>query len=156
MPGVIGKSRSFHKKYKFIIEIDDFGSSQWQKCSELSAEIAKIEQWEGGSLIPNKSPGRVTFSDITIERGATSDKDLYTWFKLVADAVKNSGEVDDAYKKNLDVVQQSRNGKSLRRWEVAGAWMTKFSAGDWDNTVDENVMESGTLTYDTFELTTNV
>jgi phage tail-like protein len=151
MPTVIGKTRSFHKKYKFIVEIDSFGSSAWQKCSELSAEVAKIEQWEGGSLIPNKSPGRVTFSDVTLERGATDDQNAYDWFKQVADAVANSGGVDDTYKRNGDVVQQNRDGKTLRRWRLTNAWPTKFVAGEWDNTADENVMEMLTLTYDTFE-----
>lgn len=151
MPSNIGKSRKFHKKYKFIVEIDNFTSSQWQKCSELSAEIAKIEQWEGGALIPNKSPGRVTFSDITLDRGATEDEELFKWYKQVANVAANSGAVDDEYKRNGNVVQQDRNGKSLRRWFVSQGWPVKFVAGDWDNNADENVMESTTMTYDYFD-----
>lgn len=150
MPTVIGKTRSFHKKYKFVVEVDSFGASQWQKCSELSSEIAKIEQWEGGSLIPNKSPGRMTFTDVTLERGATDDEDCFDWFQTVGDAVANSGAVDDDYKRGADIVQQNRDGKTLRRWGLLNAWPTKFVAGDWDNTADENVMESLTLTYDSF------
>lgn len=152
MPTVIGTTRSFHKKFKFVVELDNFGSSAWTKCSELSAEIAKIEQWEGGSLIPNKSPGRVTFSDCTLERGCTDDEDCFNLFKKTADAVANSGAVDDEYKLNGDVVQQNRDGKSLRRWRLTNAWATKFAAGEWDNEADENTMESITLTYDTFDL----
>ncbi len=151
MPTVIGKSRKYHKKYKFIVELDNFAASQWQKCSELSSEIAKIEQWEGGSLIPNKSPGRVTFSDVTLERGATEDEDCFNWYKQVANIAANSGAVDDEYKRNGDVVQQDRDGKSLRRWMLSAGWPTKFVAGEWDNTSDENVMESITLTYDFFD-----
>lgn len=151
MPTVIGSSRKFQKKYKFVVEIDNFNSSQWQKCSELSAEIAKIEQWEGGSLIPNKSPGRVTFTDVTLDRGATDDEDLFGWYKQVANIAANSGAVDDDYKRNSDVVQQDRDGKTLRRWFLSAGWPTKFVAGDWDNTADENVMESTTMTYDYFD-----
>ena len=32
---VIGNPRSFHKKFKFIVEIDDIGHAGFQKCSEL-------------------------------------------------------------------------------------------------------------------------
>ncbi len=152
MPTVIGKSRSYHKKFKFIIELDGFGSSGWQKCGELSAEVAKIEQWEGGAIIPNKSPGRVTIADVTLDRGATSDEDSFNWFKQVADVVANSGLVDDEYKRNGDVVQQNRDNKTLRRWRLQNAWPTKFVAGEWDNGADENVMESLTITYDFFQL----
>lgn len=151
MPANIGTSRRFHRKYKFVIEIDNFGSSQWQKCSELSAEIAKIEQWEGGSLIPNKAPGRLTFADVTLDRGATDDEDLFTWYKQVANVAANIGAVDDDYKRNADVVQQQRDGKTIRRWFISQGWPTKFVAGDWDNTADENVMESTTMTYDYFD-----
>jgi hypothetical protein len=48
----------------------------FQKASELSVEVANVQYFEGGSLIPNKSPGRLTFSDVTLERGATQDRDL--------------------------------------------------------------------------------
>ncbi len=138
---VIGQPRSFHKKFKFIVEIDSVQHSGFQKCSELSVEVAKVEYSEGGSLIPDKSPGRLTFSDITLERGATSDPDLYNWFKSVADAAANSGLVDPSYKRNLDIIQQDRDGSTLRRWRLTGAWPTKFVAGEWDNEADENVIE---------------
>jgi len=81
---VIGNPRSFHKKFKFIVEIDDVGHAGFQKCSELSVEVANVRYFEGGSLIPNKSPGRLTFSDVTLERGATEDRDLFDWFQDVA------------------------------------------------------------------------
>ena len=81
---VIGNPRSFHKKFKFVCEIDDVGHAGFQKCSELSVEVANVQYFEGGSLIPNKSPGRLTFSDVTLERGATQDRDLFDWFQDVA------------------------------------------------------------------------
>ena len=55
---VIGNPRSFHKKFKFIVEIDDIGHAGFQKCSELSVEVANVQYFEGGSLIPNKKIGR--------------------------------------------------------------------------------------------------
>jgi hypothetical protein len=55
------------------------------------------------------------------------------------------------YKRNLDIVQQDRDGVTLRRWSLSRAWPVKFVAGEWDNESDENVIESVTLTYDFFE-----
>ena len=62
------------------------------------------------------------------------------------------GLTDVCYKRNLDIVQQDRDGTTLRRWSLSRAWPVKFVAGDWDNEADENVIESVTLTYDFFEL----
>lgn len=151
MPSVNGTARRHHKKFKFVVEVDGFGSSQWMKSSELSSETAKIETWEGGSLTADKDPGRVTFSDVTLERGATDDEDCWLWYKSVSDAVANSGGVDDNFKRGVDIVQQNRDGKTLRRWRLTKAWPTKFVAGEWDNTADENTMESITLCYKHFE-----
>lgn len=148
---VLGQARSFHKKFKFIIEIDSVAHAGFNKCSALESEVAKVEYYEGGSLIPDKSPGRVSFSDVTLERGASKDDDLFKWYQQVAKASSNSGLVDPKYKRNLDIVQQDRDGKTIRRWRLTGAWPTKFGAGEWDNDSDENVIESVTLTYDFFD-----
>lgn len=152
MPGVVGSARSFFKKFKFVVEIDGVAYAGFQKCSALEAEIAVIEQSEGGALYPDKSPGRIKFTDLTLDRGATEDQDIFSWFKEVVDAASNSGQKDPNYKRNLDVVQQDRDGTSLRRWRVIRAWPNKFSAGEWDNDADENVIESVTLAYDYFDI----
>jgi phage tail-like protein len=149
---VIGTPRTFHKKFKFIVEIDGVASAGFQKCSELSIEVANVEYHEGGALIPNKSPGRLKFADVTLERGATQDHDLFDWLSEVADAAANAGLNEPEFKRNLDIVQQDRDGSTLRRWSLTGVWPVKFVAGAWDNEADENVIESVTLTYDFFQL----
>ena len=149
---VIGTPRTFHKKFKFVVEIDGVASAGFQKCSELSVEVANVQYFEGGSLIPNKSPGRLTFADVTLERGATMDRDLHDWLAQVADAAANTGLNEPDFKRNLDIVQQDRDGSTLRRWRLNNAWPVKFVAGEWDNEADENVIESVTLTFDFFEL----
>jgi phage tail-like protein len=149
---VIGTPRSFAKKFKFLVEIDDLSHAGFQKASELSVEVANVQYFEGGSLIPNKSPGRLTFSDVTLERGATQDRDLFDWLQDVAITASGLGLVDPYYKRNLDIVQQDRDGTTLRRWSLARAWPVKFVAGEWDNESDENVIEQVTLTFDFFDL----
>ena len=149
---IIGNPRSFHKKHKFIVEIDEVQHAGFQKCSELSIEIANVQYYEGGSLIPNKSPGRLTYPDVTLERGATQDRDLFDWFQQVANTASGLGLNDPEYKRNLDIVQQDRDVKTVRRWTLSNAWLVKFVAGEWDNEADEVVIESVTLAYDFFEL----
>lgn len=157
-----GQARTFHDKFKFLVEVDGFISAGFNKCSELSAELAKIEYYEGGALIPNKSPGRATFADITLERGATNDDDdMYTWFEEVIDAAvqaaphdgagAGTGQKDPTFKRNLAIIQLDRDGAELHRWDVFGAWPQKFVAGEWDNDADEKTIEMVTLTIDYFK-----
>ena len=148
---VIGQPRNYFAKFKFIVEIDGFTSSSWQTCSELAAELATIEQWEGGAIVADKSPGRVKVSDITLERGATQDLDCWKWFKEAADMAANGGQVSPKYKRTLHIVAQDRDGSTLRRWRVVEAFPNQFVAGEWDNTADANVMEKLRIACKFFE-----
>ena len=73
--------------------------------------------------------GRLTFADVTLERGVTFDRDLYDWLQDVAIAASGFGLPDPYYKPNLDIVQHDRDGSTLRRWSLTGAWPVKFVAG---------------------------
>ena len=150
---VLGTPKSFAQKFAFSIEIDGLVAASFSSCSELSVEAAKVEHWEGGRLIPYKTPGRLTFADITLERGSTRDRAFYDWMNQVADAASGLGLPTPLFKKNLDIVSLDRDGSTLRRWSLYNAWPTKLVAGAWDNASDDVVIESIILTYDNFELT---
>lgn len=148
---VIATPRIFDKKFAFRIEIDGFGSAGFTKASGLEAEVAEIKQFEGGALTPNKSFGRVDFKDITLERGATRiDFDMYGWFLQVVNAGANTGLSEQIAKRHADLIQMDRTGSIIKRWTIFNAWPKSFTAGDWDNNADENVMEKLVLAYDWF------
>lgn len=146
MAAIQGVSRNYFKKFKFVFEIAGVAWAGFQTCGDIAIEVAKVEHHEGGSLIPNKSPGRVTVPDVELRRGATTDLDLYNWMQqcVAAGAI---GE-EPAEKRSPDLVQQDRAGNELRRWTLINAWPIRWKAGDWDNTADEALIESVTLTYD--------
>jgi phage tail-like protein len=149
---VTGTPRIFHVKWKFLVEIDGFGYAGFQSCSELSVEAAETQQYEGGVIIPDKQPAKLTIADITLMRGATDDLDMFRWMQEVGDASKNAGLAPPAFKRTLTIVQQGRDGRTQRRWRVFGAWPKKFVAGDWDNDSDDNVIEQLVLAIDRFAL----
>jgi phage tail-like protein len=149
---IIGSPRSFHKRWMFACEVDGLRHAGFQSCSELSIEVANVQYWEGGRLIPHKSPGRLTFADITLERGATNDRDFYDWMNEVVNVASGLGLPTPAYKRNMDIVQLERDGTVARRWSVFGAWPVKLVAGAWDASSDEALIESVSLTFDYWEL----
>src|SRR3990172_6804347 len=122
--------------------------------SELKVEAAKIEYFEGGALIPIKDAGRLTFSDVTLERGATDDFDFFNWMNDVGNAARGPGGVgvvspnfkDDS----LEIVQRDRDNSTIRSRHLIGAFPISYMAGDWDNTADEVVIEQLVMTYDFF------
>jgi phage tail-like protein len=149
---IVGTPRTFHKKFAFVVEIEGVASAMFTKCSALEAEVATIENWEGGSLIATKEPGRVTISDVTLERGvAQGDSDLWNWFQQVVKLTANMGVNTPTYKRPVDIVQLDRNGAVLRRWTLQNAWPKKITVGEWDNGSDENAMEMVVLAFDSFD-----
>lgn len=153
---VLGQPRHFHSKFRFVVEFDNFGSAAFQSCSELKSEVAEIAYYEGGTIIPVKEPGRMTFSDLTIERAATKDADLHRWFQETASAALNGGLRSPLFKRNGSIVQFDRDNRTLRRWQLSGCWPKSFVAGAWDNNSDEFTMEQVVLCLDFFQLRKNV
>lgn len=157
---ILGGQRELFPKHLFLVEVRAGWWAGFQKCSELSYEIAKIEYWEGGSIIPWKVPGRTTFTDITLERGASTSRKFYDWAIQVANAsivtdkvTRGAGDSIGTYMESVDIIQLDRDGQTeLRVWRCYNAWVQKFVAGDWDNTADEVVIEQLVLTYDYFDL----
>jgi phage tail-like protein len=156
MPGILGQPRHYHSKFRFLVEIDGLGSAAFQSCSELTAEVAETTYYEGGSMIPIKEPARMSVADITIERAATQDKDLYTWFTQTANATLNGGVRSPKFKRTASIVQFDRDNRQLRRWLLVGLWPKKFTAGAWDNNSDDFTLEQVVLAFDFFQLRRNV
>ena len=154
-----GQHRTLFGRFKFLVQIDGFTSAAFQSASGLKYNVAKIEYWEGGSLIAYKEPGRVSFDDLSLERGVSYDLDFYNWLKEVVDLVKyakipkggrGGGTVSPKYKKHLMCKQLERDNKTVITYDVRSAFPIDLTPGDFDNTSDEVSVEAVTLTYDYF------
>jgi phage tail-like protein len=149
---VVGKPRSYHKKFNFTVEIDGLEIAWFESCSPIEGEIGVVEQREGGSIVvADQSPGLYKVTPVTLKVGVTDNTELYDWWTDVIDAEANSGEPDDDYKKNVAIVQKDRDGTELKRWNLFEAWPNKYVAGEWDAKSEENTMEEVVLTYRYFK-----
>ncbi|HHY36541.1 MAG TPA: phage tail protein [Firmicutes bacterium] len=147
-----GRVRRFRDKYKFLVEIDGIVQTGFQKAGPLRGSVGVIEHEEGGALLPDKSPGKGRFEDITLEWGATESLEIYNWFAQVLNAAQGTGGADpDRYKRNMAIIEQDRAGREVGRWNIYGAWPREFEAGDWDNTSEEKLIRKVALVYDYFE-----
>jgi len=158
---LINGQRELFPKHQFLVLVAGGWSATFQKMSELSLELTKIEYHEGGNLIPWKLPGRASVPDITLERGASTSSAFYNWMKLMANISAGGGSgqrgtaanANAAYRKQIKILQLDRSGNAggaLRIWELRNAWPVKFVAGDWDASTDDVVIESLTLAFDSF------
>lgn len=155
MTSSIGKPKHFHRKFKFQIDIHGIGEASFATCSELKAEVAKIEYYEGGAIIPYKEPGRMSFPDLTIERAVTSHDKFYHWLVDTSAAVTQAGKISSQYKRPGTIYQFDRDNEIIRTWQLHGLWPLGYTAGAWDNNSDEFTMEQIVLALDYFVLGDN-
>jgi phage tail-like protein len=153
----LASARPLHEKFNFIVLIDAIENLFFSKASELSKEVARIDYWEGGAHIPIKWPGRVTFSDVTLERGVGNSRDLHDWMLQVVDDSKaggiGAGLQPADFTRGATILQRDRTKtQTLRKYKLFGAWPTTYVAGDWDNGADEVVIETLTVTFDRYEM----
>lgn len=152
----LAASRELNEKFNFLVRVEKADQLFFMKCSEVSKEVAKIEYWEGGALIPIKWPGRSTIADITLERGMGVSVDLHLWALEVTDESKaggiGAGSLPQDFTRGVTILQRDRTKtRTQRRHNLFGCWPTKYVAGEWDNTVDEVVIETMTIAFDRFE-----
>ena len=150
-------NRELHEKFNFHVLVDGTANLFFSKCSELSTEVARIDYHEGGALIPIKWPGRVTIADITLERGVGISDDLHNWMLQVVDLRRagglGAGLLPPDYTRTCTILQRDRTKTTSRRkHKLFGCWPTKYVAGEWDNGVDEVVIETLTLAFDRPEM----
>lgn len=153
----LAASRRLDEKFNFIVNVDGMSVFKFEKCSELTREVAKIEYWEGGALIPVKWPGRATVSDVTLTRGVGTEVEFDTWARQVVDPALaggiGAGQNPIGFSRNMVISQRDRTKLvSNRKWNIYGAFPVKFTGGEWDNTVDEVVIETLVLAIDNFAL----
>ena len=131
--------------YNFSIEIDSVTIAQFREVSGLSAEITTIEHRENnpkGLPVLKKLPGSRKYGDITLKRGRTDSKDLWTWIKKVQD-----GKIDDA-RKNGSIVLYDYAGSEKSRFNFLNAWPSKVSLGSMQAGGSDVLLEECTITHE--------
>ena len=114
-------------------------------------EVQKSEQRFGGSMLATKTPSLVDVTDITLERGATQNADLWLWLAQTVAPTPTIGGVGLGHVRYVDIIEQDRDKSTLNKWRLLNAWPSKYAGSmGWDNDDNGYTMESITLTCDLF------
>lgn len=159
---LVGGVRRFDLKYNFEVFISGLTDASFSTCSEPVATTGEAQLWQGGSLIPVKEPARMTFNDITLERGMSRDILLWDWYRSFNNAAVVGGTVAQgaalpthgspiAYKRGAFITQKDRAGVSIENIHLFNAWPKEVSLGDFSNDADEFRIERVVLAYDWFD-----
>lgn len=110
--------------FHFAVEVQGVVKGFFTECSGLGSENEVIEHKvvnEQGQEMVMKIPGRLTWQNITLKRGITSNMDIWDWRKQVED-----GKVGEA-RHDGSVTMFNQLLEPVARWEFKNGWPVKVT-----------------------------
>lgn len=131
--------------FKFGLEISGKLTGYFTSVGGIGSESEVIEHKvvsEKGETIIQKLPGRMTWTEVTLKRGVTSNIDIWNWRKLVVD-----GKVDDA-RTNCSIIAYDQTMKEIARWNFENAWPSKVVGPELDSSSTQYMIEDVTIVHE--------
>ncbi len=96
----------------------------FSECTGLEATMEpKVVKVGGSNYGPKQLPGPVTFATVILKRGMTSNRDMFTWFQLIAGGAF-------ANRLSAEIEMRDANGDTVVTWGLDRCLPVKFKAAD--------------------------
>jgi phage tail-like protein len=132
--------------FKFGLEIEGKLSGFFTSVGGIGSESEIVEHKvvnpDTGETIIQKIPGRLTWTDISLKRGVTSNIDVWQWRQQVVE-----GKVDDA-RTNCSVIAYNQANEEIARWNLENAWPSKVTGPDMDAGSTDYMVEEMTIVHE--------
>lgn len=131
--------------FKFGLEIEGKLSGYFTSVNGIGSESEVVEHKvvsESGETIIQKIPGRLTWTEVNLKRGVTSNTDVWTWRQMVVE-----GKIADA-RTNCSIVAYAQDNSELARWNFENAWPSKVTGPEMDSGGAEYMVEEMTIVHE--------
>ena len=133
-----GNRNDPYQTFNFLIEIDGVTTAGFSECSGLDTFTDLIEYRNGNEDITvRKLPGLRKYSNITLRRGFTDNKDLWEWRKQVMQGTPE--------RRSGAIVLLNEKREPALRWSFREGWPCK-----WEGPVFNAL--NGTVAIETLEI----
>jgi phage tail-like protein len=125
-----------YRAFNFRVEIEGIAEASFAECMGLESSIDVLEYREGGDKTSNtrKLPGLRKYTNITLKRGYTQNKDLYNWHRKILD-----GEID---RRNGSIILLDDQRTDVLRWTFHRGWICKYEGPTLNAKSSEVAMET--------------
>ncbi len=138
----IGERKDPYRGFNFQLEIDGIPQGAFSEVSGLTAEGDAVDYREGTDLQSNvrKLVGLRKYSNLTMKRGYTQDKNLWTWYTNIMNGVPD--------RRNVTIVLMNEQRQPVLRWHAENAWVNKIEGPSFKAGGNEIAMESVELVHE--------
>jgi phage tail-like protein len=121
----MGSRNDPYGNFNFIVEIDGLGAAGFAEVSGLTTESDVIEYRNGNEDITvRKLPGLKKYTNITLKRGFTQNKELWEWRKQVLDG--------QTQRRNGSIIVLDKARNEVLRFTFREAWPVRWDGPDLD------------------------
>ncbi len=133
-----------YASYNFLVEIDGVTVAGFSECSGLNSESDVIEYRNGDAEnTPIKLRGMKKFTNISLKRGFSDNKDLWDWRKKVMDGrtERQAGAI----------VLQNEAREDALRWTFKEGWPCKWEGPSLNAKNNEVAIETLEICHEGLE-----
>jgi phage tail-like protein len=133
-------------QYNFLVDIDNITRAGFTECSGLDAQLQPIDYREGADTKQNvrKLRGMVTYTDITLRRGYTQDKSLWTWYQDILNG--------NMARRTLEIALLNEARAEVLRWRISEAWIGTWKGPALNASTNEVAIEEVAICHEGLEL----
>jgi phage tail-like protein len=120
-----------YKNFKFRLKWDGRYVAGISKCSALKRSTEIVEHREGGDpSTGRKSPGRIKYEAITLERGVTHDTEFEKWANKIWNYGSGLGAEVSLRDFRKDVILEVYNeaGQVVLAYKIYRCWVSEYQA----------------------------
>jgi phage tail-like protein len=134
-----------YRKFNFVVQIDGMESASFSAVDGLESVTEVVDYREGNEVsAPRKLPGLTKYTNITLKRGVTLNRDLWEWRKTVLD-----GATD---RRNGAVIVLNESKEQVLRLNFRNAWPCRWMISGLDALGNEVLIEEIELVVEDLRL----
>ncbi|MDT3671276.1 MAG: phage tail protein [Aromatoleum sp.] len=128
--------------YNFSLEIDNVSRGAFSEVGGLTADGDSVDYREGTDLQSNvrKLMGLRKYTNITLKRGYTQDKELWQWYVNIMNGIPD--------RRNVTIVLMNEARQPVLRWHAENAWINKIEGPALKASSNDVAMESLELVHE--------
>lgn len=129
---------------RFLVEIDGVTQGAFAEVSGMESQTEVIEYADGADQIVRKRPGRTTYTNIILTRGALTTHELWEWYKSVM-----QGKIE---RKSGSIIVLGDDMSEKYRYNFFEAWPCRWKSLQLDAKSQVTLVEEIELAVEKIEL----
>ena len=131
--------------FNFLLEIEGAIAGYFTECTGVGSEHEIVEHKvvdKTGKEIVRKIPGRLTWTDVTLKRGITSNLEIWKWREFVV-----KGDMQAA-RHPITITMLDRTYQPVATWHFSNAWPSAVSGPSFKSDDNNFGVEEVTLVHE--------